>query len=78
MAKRDEMRHPYQSVPQTIMSAPKKVLVGKYLTPKGERLLASAKTKAEKNEIWAKYGKNRYRLNPKSRPVKLIYHFRKG
>jgi hypothetical protein len=77
MAKTKEMRHPHQSVPQMIMSAPRRMFVGKYLTPKGEKLLLSAKTKAEKNAIWEKYGKNRYQLNPESRPVKLIYHFRK-
>ena len=54
---------------QIIMSAPSRLLVGKYLSPKGLRLHMSAKTKAEKNAIWKKYGKNRYKINPDSYPV---------
>jgi len=37
---------------QTVMSAPGKILVEKYLTAKGKYLLLGAKTKAEKAEIW--------------------------
>lgn len=64
-----------RKIKQTVMSAPGKLLVGKYLSPRGEFLLLSAKTKKEKELIWAKYGKNRYRNNPDARPVKVIEHY---
>ena len=54
---------------QVIMSAPSRVLVGRYLSPKGLKLHMSAKTKTEKAAIWQKYGKNRYKNNPDSHPV---------
>lgn len=54
---------------QVIMSAPSRVLVGRYLSLKGLKLQMSAKTKTEKAAIWQKYGKNRYKNNPDSHPV---------
>lgn len=54
---------------QIIMSAVSRILIGKYLSPKGLRLHMNAKTKAEKSAIWLKYGKNRYKNNPLSFPV---------
>ena len=65
----------FRKVRQYVMSAPSKIFVEKYLTAKGKFLLLSAKTKAEKAEIWAKYGKNRYRRNPDARPIKVIEHY---
>lgn len=59
---------------QVIYSEPRKVLKEKYLTPKGKRLLSSAKTKAQKEVIWAKYGKNRYTINPNAKPIGQINH----
>ena len=60
---------------QVVYSEPRRILVEEYLTPKGERLMALAKTKAERKEIKAKYGKNRYKVNPNAKPVKLIIHY---
>lgn len=66
---------------QIIMSAPRRILVEHYLSPKGLFLIKLAKTKKEKNDIWAKYGKNRYRINYDSIPcrnkiggMKIIVH----
>lgn len=55
---------------QIIMSAPSRLLVERYLSPKGIRLHMNAKTKEEKKLIWDKYGKNRYRKNPDSIPLR--------
>jgi len=61
---------PYYGVrKQVIMSAVSRILIGKYLSPKGLRLHMNAKTKAEKSAIWLKYGKNRYTTNPLSFPI---------
>lgn len=52
----------------------------KYLSPKGARLilitggLDKKALKAYKEAIWAKYGKNRYRVNPEAHIVKRITH----
>ena len=62
------------SKPQIIYSEPRKTFKEKYLSPKGELLIKSAKTKAEKDAIWAKYGKNRYTINPNAKPIKTIVH----
>lgn len=59
---------------QIVYSKPRKILVEKYLSPKGEKLMRLATTKKEKDEIWNKYGKNRYRNNPESKPIKIIVH----
>lgn len=55
---------------QVVMSAPSRLFVEKYLTKKGKILISSAKTRAEKDAIWNKYGKNRYRNNPDSIPCR--------
>lgn len=51
---------------QFVRTAPARIFVEKYLTKKGKRLIAEAKTKAEKQLVWDKYGKNGYRNNPES------------
>ena len=56
------------------VSGSAKLFVESYLTNKGKFLIVKAKTRAEKDAIWAKYGKNRYRVNPDSKPVKAIFH----
>ena len=61
---------------QTIYSEPRKLLVGKELSPKGIRLFRLANSTEEKNLIWRKYGRNKYVLNPASTPVKTIYHIK--
>ena len=53
---------------QIVRTAPARMLVGKYLTKKGKKLMMLAKTKAEKDEIRNKYEKNRYAPNPDSKP----------
>jgi len=60
---------------QSVLSTRKRVFVERYLTATGKRLLASAKTKAEKEAIWNKYGKNRYRNNPKTEVLTQIKHY---
>ena len=67
---------------QIVMSAPSKLLVGRYLSPKGMHLIKDAKTKKEKANIWSKYGKNRYQKNKEAIPcrnriggVKIITHY---
>lgn len=59
---------------QEVLSQRRRVLVERYLTPKGKRLLAEAKTRREKNLIWDKYGKNRYRNNPEAKVLYGIKH----
>lgn len=58
--------------PQRIMSEPRKLLIDRYLSPKGKRLLNEGKI--SKEIAWKKYGKNRYTINLNSKPIKLIYH----
>ena len=72
---------------QYVRSQPEKVFVEKYLSPKGMRMMAilaektsndaSITPKLQKHlekEIWAKYGKNRYAINPASVVIKGIFH----
>jgi hypothetical protein len=59
---------------QIVMSAPTKLFVERYLTNKGKYMLVNAKTRAEKDAVWARYGKNKYRNNPEAVPVKCIFH----
>jgi ABC-type glutathione transport system ATPase component len=69
---------------QFVRSTAEKVLVGTYLTNKGEILMGELKQsglrsstkeyKARKEEIELKYMKNRYALNPESKIVKMIKH----
>jgi hypothetical protein len=57
---------------QIIYSEKKKVFVGMYLTPKGQKLLDEGKI--SKSVAEAKYGKKKYRINPNAIPVKIISH----
>lgn len=72
---------------QYVRSTPEFVLEVKYLSPKGIRMMnildekcfldASITPKLRKHlekEIWAKYGKNRYAVNPESVIIKGIIH----
>ena len=68
-----------QHYSQVVMSAPSKLFVERYLSPKGKKLLIL--NPKDKKIIWAKYGKNRYRSNPTSYPcrnmiggLKIIQH----
>jgi len=58
-----KIRENSKSYSQVVMSAPSKIFVERYLSSKGKRLIFDAKTKKEKDLIWSKYGKNRYRKN---------------
>ena len=44
---------------ESLRTSKRKLLKGKYLSPKGERLIIGA-SKKEKSIIWEKYGKKRY------------------
>ena len=57
---------------QVVYSEPRKIFVKKYLTPKGQGLLLSKQI--TKKEAWEKYGKNRYKINPNAKPIKMISH----
>ena len=57
---------------QVIYSEPRRIFKEKYLTKKGKRLFASAKTQSERDAIWKTYGKNRYVSNPNAKIVKVI------
>lgn len=72
---------------QYVRSQPEKVFVEKYLSPKGMRMMTILAEKASNDtsitpklrkhlekEIWAKYGKNRYAINPESVVIKGIFH----
>jgi hypothetical protein len=72
---------------QYVRSTPEFVLEGKYLSPKGMRMMAILAKKVDEDEsitpklrkhlekeIWAKYGKNRYAINPESVIIKGIIH----
>jgi len=57
---------------QVVFSKPRKTFKERYLTAKGQMLL---KTKQiSKTEAWERYGKNRYVLDPKAKPVRNIHH----
>lgn len=74
MARSDRPRKSAKRV-QIIYSEPVKLFKEKYLTPKGEKLMLTAKTKAEKQKIWDKYGKNKYINNPNAKPIGQITHY---
>jgi hypothetical protein len=66
---------------QIVMTAPSKLFVERYLTNKGKFLMKLAKTRKEKDILWDKYGKNRYRINPDAKMcrndiggIKIITH----
>lgn len=72
---------------QYVRSQPEKVFMEKYLTPKGLSMMAILDEKCHfdasitpklrkhlEKEIWAKYGKNRYVINPESVIIKGIFH----
>jgi hypothetical protein len=63
--------------PQTVYTEPRRILKEKYLTAKGKRVLAGELVngkKLTKDEVWAKYGKNRYTINPNAKLLKTIIH----
>lgn len=59
---------------QIVYSEKRKIFKEKYLTKKGKVLMLTAKTKQEKEEVWKKYGKNKYINNPNSVPIGQIIH----
>ena len=62
---------------QVVYSEPQRILKERYLSPKGEILLNSGliqRGMITKEQIWEKYGKNRYIDNPNAKPVKTITH----
>lgn len=74
-------RKPKELRDQYVLSQKGKVLVEKYLTKKGQTILllpalpeSKKEKKARVDAIWAKYGKNRYRVNPDAHIVKRITH----
>lgn len=56
---------------QVILTAPSRIQVGTYLTPKGARL----KAEGTSDEVLSKYTKNRYKPNPESKPFKALAGF---
>ena len=61
-----------QTRAQIVWSEPRRILVGRYLTKKGMALVASGIITHE--FAMTKYGKNRYKINPAAKPVKIIFH----
>lgn len=60
---------------QVLYSEAPKIFKEKYLSPKGKRLISQhGLTKKQKEEIWKKYGKNRYIPNPNAKPIGFIIH----
>jgi len=59
---------------QVVFSKPRKIFKEKYLTPKGQMLLQTKQI--SKEEVWKKYGKNRYVLDTSAQPIKNIHHNR--
>ena len=57
---------------QVIYSEPRKLFKERYLTSKGAKLLLLKQI--SKEEAWKKYGKNRYRINPNAKTIKVINH----
>ena len=55
---------------QVVLSAPRRLFVERYLTPKGKRMMVLAKTRKDKDLVWVRYGKNRYRNNPDAVPCR--------
>jgi len=60
---------------QYVLSCKRRIFIEKYLTKTGLRHLMLCKTRDEKIMAWAKFGKNRYQINSKSRIVKVITHY---
>ena len=60
---------------QSVLSCKRRIFVEKYLTKTGLRHLALCKTKAERIVVWMKFGKNRFRINPDIRIIKVITHY---
>ena len=57
---------------QVIYSEPKKVLIGRYITDHMlEKAIRMGMTKKKALEV---YGKNRYKVNPNAKAVKIIIH----
>lgn len=57
---------------QEIYDRPRKVLIGRYLTPKGNRLLNEGTI--TEHEAYHKYGKNQYVIDPDAKVIKVITH----
>lgn len=58
---------------QIVRTSPEYVLEGKYLTKKGIRLINQPNlTQEEKDLIYRKYCKNKYVLNPDSKPLRQV------
>lgn len=70
MAKKRKEQYFYQDV----YDRPYKKLVGRYLSSKGKRLLLTKQITEE--EAYAKYGKNRYEIDPEAKYIKTIRHKR--
>lgn len=61
---------------QLITNEPRYLLVGSYLTKKGEIEMAMATTPEEQEIVNAKYRKNRYKANPACTHVtRIITHY---
>jgi hypothetical protein len=60
---------------QVVYSQPQWILVGSYLSPKGQRLFNIARRTDAKELIERQFSKNRYRLNPDAHVVKIINHY---
>ena len=71
-ARKNNNRKNDQSSCQIIWSEPKYIMIGKYLTAKG--LLLLKQKSITKEEAWFRYGKNRYKVNPNAKMVKVITH----
>jgi hypothetical protein len=70
MANQTGQPHGFGVRKQIVMSQPSRLFVERYLSPKGKHLIVGAKTRKEKDAIWNKYGKNRYRNNPDAVPCR--------
>ena len=70
--KRHNNRRNAQSSTQIIWSEKHLVFKGRYLTAKGSELLRAKTITLE--QAWARYGKNRYQINPNASAIKVITH----
>lgn len=61
-------------IKQTVYSEPRRIRITfeKVLTPTGERLVAEGKM--TRKAALKKYGKHKYRINPRAVPVKVVDH----
>lgn len=72
MANNSKLSLGKRTLKQIVYSQPRKVLIGKYISAKGLRLIQEGVLTKEQAD--KKYGRNRYGINPDAKPIRTITH----